>query len=160
MDVLREYFDVNEFDYEANKKKLVDNLNFLKAMSVEEHTFYMKWREVQDLKDVVAKSIVVKSKIKKFLSPTQIQKLVTYTNFSSFMFKNKMALAQETNGVVADGHFGEPGHKLWADYIIKHFEIDNWPHPYIFYQYIHDSDLYEFIIFFDISVVPPKWFSS
>lgn len=46
----------------------------------------------------------------------------SYTNFSSFMFEKKMALAQETNGVVADGHFGAPGHKLWADYIIKHFK--------------------------------------
>jgi len=63
MDVLQEYFNVNEFDYEANKKKLIDNLNFLKAMSVEEHTFYKKWREVQDLKDVVAKSVAVKYKI-------------------------------------------------------------------------------------------------
>jgi hypothetical protein len=47
---------------------------------------------------------------------------VKYTKFSSFMYDNKMALAQETNGEVPDGHFGAPGHKLWADYIIKHFE--------------------------------------
>ena len=45
-----------------------------------------------------------------------------YTKFSSFVYDNKMALAQETNGEVPDGHFGAPGHKLWADYIIKHFE--------------------------------------
>jgi hypothetical protein len=45
-----------------------------------------------------------------------------YTKFSSFMYDNKMALAQETNNTIPDGHFGEPGHKLWADYIIKHFE--------------------------------------
>jgi len=51
-----------------------------------------------------------------FLMPAE------YTKFSSFMFDNKMALAQETNGEVPDGHFGEPGHKLWADYIIKHFK--------------------------------------
>jgi hypothetical protein len=47
---------------------------------------------------------------------------VEYTKFSSFMYDNKMALAQETNNKVPDGHFGEPGHKLWADYIIKNFE--------------------------------------
>lgn len=35
--------------------------------------------------------------------------------------------------------------KYLVYYIIKYFEIDNWPHPYIFYKYIHDSDLYEFI---------------
>lgn len=45
-----------------------------------------------------------------------------YTKFSSFVYDNKMALAQETDGLIADGHFGAPGHKLWADYIIKHFE--------------------------------------
>lgn len=45
-----------------------------------------------------------------------------YKKFSSFVYDNKMALAQETNGEVPDGHFGEPGHKLWADYIIKYFE--------------------------------------
>ena len=47
---------------------------------------------------------------------------IEYTKFSSFMYDNKMALAQETNNIVPDGHFGAPGHKLWADYIIKHFE--------------------------------------
>lgn len=47
---------------------------------------------------------------------------IEYTKFSSFMYDNKMALAQETNNIVPDGHFGVPGHKLWADYIIKHFE--------------------------------------
>lgn len=51
-----------------------------------------------------------------FLMPAE------YTKFTSFMYDNKMALAQETNNIVPDGHFGEPGHKLWADYIIKHFE--------------------------------------
>ena len=47
---------------------------------------------------------------------------IEYTKFSSFMYDNKMALAQETNNIVPDGHFGALGHKLWADYIIKHFE--------------------------------------
>jgi hypothetical protein len=45
-----------------------------------------------------------------------------YKKFSSFVYDNKMALGQETNGEVPDAHFGAPGHKLWADYIIKHFE--------------------------------------
>jgi hypothetical protein len=47
---------------------------------------------------------------------------IEYTKFSSFMYDNKMALAQETNNTIPDGHFGEPGHKLWADIIIKYFE--------------------------------------
>ena len=44
------------------------------------------------------------------------------TKFSDFMGKHKMAIMQETNGVIADGHFGEKAHKFWADLIIKHFE--------------------------------------
>jgi len=36
MDALQEYFGVEAFDFEGNKRKLIDNLNLLKAMSVEE----------------------------------------------------------------------------------------------------------------------------
>ena len=34
MDALQEYFGVEAFDFEGNKRKLIDNLNLLKAMSV------------------------------------------------------------------------------------------------------------------------------
>ena len=33
------------FDYEVMKKKFIDNLNYLKTMSVEEQTLYKKWIE-------------------------------------------------------------------------------------------------------------------
>lgn len=42
MDALQEFFGIEAFDFEGNKKKLIDNLNFLKSMSVEEQTFYKK----------------------------------------------------------------------------------------------------------------------
>ena len=51
--------------------------------------------------------------------------------------------------------FGEGYHKNYYKntyqfkyiiyYIIKHFDIDKWPHPYIFYNYIHESNLFYFI---------------
>lgn len=45
-----------------------------------------------------------------------------YTQFTKFMGDYNMAIMQETNGMIADGHFGANAHKLWADIIIKHFE--------------------------------------
>ncbi len=63
MDALQEYFGIEAFDFETNKKKLIDNLNFLKAMSVEEQTFYKKWQEVQSFKGSSGKLNEVKAKI-------------------------------------------------------------------------------------------------
>ena len=55
MDALQEYFGIKAFDFEVNKKILIDNLNQLKSMSVEEQTFYKKWLEVQGYRDVANK---------------------------------------------------------------------------------------------------------
>ena len=33
------------FDYHIMKKKFIDNLNYLKTMSVQEQTLYKKWME-------------------------------------------------------------------------------------------------------------------
>ena len=63
MDALQEYFGIEAFDFETNKKKLIDNLNFLKAMSVEEQTFYKKWQEVQSFKGSASKLNEIKAKI-------------------------------------------------------------------------------------------------
>jgi hypothetical protein len=63
MNTLSEYFDIAEFDYEGNKKKLIDNLNHLKAMSVEEQTFYKKWIEVQELQNYRDRAAIAKNKI-------------------------------------------------------------------------------------------------
>ena len=40
-----DFFDELKFDYEKEKKKFIDNLNFLKGMSVQEITLYKKWEE-------------------------------------------------------------------------------------------------------------------
>ena len=40
-----DFFDEVKFDYEKEKKKFIDNLNFLKEMSVQEITLYKKWEE-------------------------------------------------------------------------------------------------------------------
>lgn len=63
MDALQEYFGIEAFDYNLNKKKMIDNLNLLKAMSVEEQTFYKKWLEVQGLQHYLSKSSQAKAKI-------------------------------------------------------------------------------------------------
>jgi len=65
MDTLQEFFGIEkqDFDYDENKRKLVDNLDFLKSMSVEEQTFYKKWVEVQSLDKYMDKSIIAKNKI-------------------------------------------------------------------------------------------------
>ena len=39
------FFGEAEFDYELEKKKFIDNMDFLKSMSVQEQTLYKKWQE-------------------------------------------------------------------------------------------------------------------
>jgi hypothetical protein len=63
MDALQEFFGIESFDFETNKKKLIDNLNFLKSMTVEEQTFYKKWQEIQSYDGSVNKLNEVKAKI-------------------------------------------------------------------------------------------------
>jgi hypothetical protein len=63
MDALQEYFGIQAFDFNTNKKKLIDNLNFLKSMSVEEQTFYKKWLEVQHYRDLANKLNTIKARI-------------------------------------------------------------------------------------------------
>jgi len=63
MDALQEFFGVEAFDYGLNKFKFVENLDFLKAMSVEEQTFYKKWIELQSLNNYANKACQAKAKI-------------------------------------------------------------------------------------------------
>jgi hypothetical protein len=63
MDALQEFFGVEAFDFENNKKKLIDNLNHLKSMTVEEQTFYKKWQEIQGYAKFANKANTVKAKI-------------------------------------------------------------------------------------------------
>ena len=39
------FFGEAEFDYELQKQKFIDNMDFLKSMSVQEQTLYKKWQE-------------------------------------------------------------------------------------------------------------------
>ena len=41
-----DFFDEEKFDFEAERKKFIDNLDFLKSMSVQEQTLYKKWQEL------------------------------------------------------------------------------------------------------------------
>ena len=40
-----DFFDAEKFDFDAERKKFIDNLDFLKSMSVQEQTLYKKWQE-------------------------------------------------------------------------------------------------------------------
>ena len=40
-----DFFDEEKFDFEAERKKFIDNLDFLKSMSVQKQTLYKKWQE-------------------------------------------------------------------------------------------------------------------
>lgn len=58
---LEKFFNV---DYEKNPiDKLIDNLNYLKGLSVEEQTFLKKWQEIQRYRNVASNLDVIKNKI-------------------------------------------------------------------------------------------------
>ena len=63
MDALQEFFGVEAFDFQSNKKNLISNLDYLKSMSVEEQTFYKKWLEIQDYRDIASKLNTIKARI-------------------------------------------------------------------------------------------------
>jgi hypothetical protein len=63
-------FTDSGFDFDAEKKRFVDNLEKLKNMSVEEQTFYKKFKEIKQYRDMIQKSGFVKAKI---WTPTDIQ---------------------------------------------------------------------------------------
>ena len=54
--MLNKFFEVESFDFDKERKNFIDNLNFLKSMSVQEQTLYKKWQEFN--KDVDRKSTV------------------------------------------------------------------------------------------------------
>lgn len=63
MSMVNEFFDIPQFDFELEKNKFIENLNFLKTMSVEEYTFYKKYEEVQSYGPFLTKASVLKSRI-------------------------------------------------------------------------------------------------
>ena len=58
-----DFFEGTAFDFYGEKKKFIDNMNFLKNMDVTEKTFYKKWAEVQQLSNLINRSSVTKAKI-------------------------------------------------------------------------------------------------
>jgi hypothetical protein len=66
---MSQFFGDFDFDYDLEKRKFINNLNFLKSMTAEEQTFYKKWLEVQGLRNYINKSSISKAKI---WTPTDI----------------------------------------------------------------------------------------
>ncbi len=66
---MNEFWESGNFDFDTEKRKFIDNLNFLKGMTAEEQTFYKKWLEVQSLAHYINKSSQSKAKI---WTPTDI----------------------------------------------------------------------------------------
>lgn len=63
----------NVFDFDTNKKLLIDNLDLLKGMSVQEQTLYKKWREWNDdLQKSMKKLPLIQSYIDLLWKPTDI----------------------------------------------------------------------------------------
>lgn len=58
-----DFFDSHQFNYEDEKKKLLDNMDYIKTLSVEENTFYRKYSEIQEYRNSINKSSIVKAKI-------------------------------------------------------------------------------------------------
>jgi hypothetical protein len=66
---MNQFFQIDDFPYDVEKQKFIDNMNYLKSMSVEEATFYKKWEEVREYRNFASRSDDVKYKIWK---PTDI----------------------------------------------------------------------------------------
>lgn len=45
----QKFFGIPEFDFDLEKKKFIDSMNFLKSLTVEEFTFYKKWAEINQV---------------------------------------------------------------------------------------------------------------
>lgn len=62
-DVFSQFFEGESFDFEANKKATIANLDWLKSLSVEEFTFYKKYQEILECREMVANAGLTKSAI-------------------------------------------------------------------------------------------------
>ena len=58
-----EFFDIADSNFDVERQKFIEHMNFLKTMSVEESTFYKKYKEIQDYRKYISQSEIVKSKI-------------------------------------------------------------------------------------------------
>lgn len=71
VEIINQFFEGDNlsFDFFTEKKKLIDNMNWLKSLPVEKSTLYKKWEEVQLYKNTYDRAIKVKPLIWK---PTDI----------------------------------------------------------------------------------------
>ena len=68
-----DFFDEPQFDFEKEKKKFIDNLDFLKSMSVQEQTLYKKWLEFNaDVYSMTQKATQFSKIEKSIWTPTDI----------------------------------------------------------------------------------------
>ena len=68
-----DFFDAQKFDFEAERKKFIDNLDFLKSMSVQEQTLYKKWQEFNaDVYSMTQKASKFSKIEKSIWTPTDI----------------------------------------------------------------------------------------
>ena len=62
-DAFELFFEEKGFDFEKEKKKTIDNLNYLKSLSVEEFTFVKKYNEIITCRDKIANAGRTKARI-------------------------------------------------------------------------------------------------
>ena len=68
-----DFFDEPQFDFDAERKKFIDNLDFLKSMSVQEQTLYKKWQEFNaDVYSMTQKATHFSKIEKSIWTPTDI----------------------------------------------------------------------------------------
>lgn len=90
---MNKFFDMpdNSFNFQKESKKLRSNLDFLKNLSVQEHTLYKKWVETQTFQEKFNSSNYTKRKI---WSPTDIED-AELTMMELNDLKPKIILAEE-----------------------------------------------------------------
>ena len=67
------FFDEPQFDFDIERKKFIDNLDFLKSMSVQEQTLYKKWQEFNaDVYSMTQKATQFSKIEKSIWTPTDI----------------------------------------------------------------------------------------
>ena len=69
------FFGEAEFDYELEKQKFIDNMDFLKSMSVQEQTLYKKWQEFNKDEKLMSQITSLDVISNQLWKPTDINKL-------------------------------------------------------------------------------------
>ena len=69
------FFGEAEFDYELEKQKFIDNMDFLKSMSVQEQTLYKKWQEFNKDEKLVSQITSLDVISNQLWKPTDINNL-------------------------------------------------------------------------------------